>query len=116
MILVAGTDGPHGCATCMVAPTTGGPVRPPRAFGTGGSNKVKGLVSTAASRAWLAVVAVGIVVVAVVFGLQLVPRLTAGQKVIDAARPALTDDAVKGELAASRARAAPPARSTRSSR
>jgi type II secretory pathway component PulM len=57
-------------------------------------------VSTAASRAWLAVAVVGLVVVAIVIALQLVPRLTAGQEVIDAARPALTGTAVKGEVAA----------------
>jgi hypothetical protein len=61
---------------------------------------MKGLVSTAASRAWLVVVAVGVIVVALVVALSLIPRLTAGQDVIDAARPAMSDDAVKGEVAA----------------
>ena len=59
-------------------------------------------MSTAASRAWLAVAVVGVLVVAVVIGLQLIPRLTAGQQVIDAAKPALSDTAVKGELAATK--------------
>jgi hypothetical protein len=63
---------------------------------------MKRLVSTAASRAWLAVAVIGIVVVAVAIGLQLIPRLTAGQQVIDAAKPALTDEAVKGEVAATK--------------
>jgi hypothetical protein len=60
------------------------------------------LVSTAASWAWLAVAAVGVVVVALVIALQLIPRLTAGQEVIDAAKPAMTDSAVKGEVAATK--------------
>ena len=59
-------------------------------------------MSTAASRAWLAVAIVGLLVVAIVIALQLIPRLTAGQQVIDAARPAMTDTAVKGELAATK--------------
>jgi hypothetical protein len=59
---------------------------------------MNGLLSTTASRAWMGVVVIGVVVVAVVLGLQLVPRLTAGQQVIDAAKPALTDAAVAGEV------------------
>jgi hypothetical protein len=59
-------------------------------------------VSTAASRAWLAVAVVGLLVVAIVVGLALIPRLTAGQQVIDAAKPAMTDTAVKGEVAATK--------------
>ena len=63
---------------------------------------MKGLLSTAASRAWLVVVAVGVVVVALVLVLQLMPRLTAGQELIDATKPLMTDGAVKGEVAATR--------------
>jgi len=59
---------------------------------------MKGLLSTTASRAWMGVVAVGVVVVVLVVALQLVPRLGAGQKVIDAAQPAMTDAAVKGAV------------------
>ena len=59
---------------------------------------MRGLLSTTASRAWMGVVAVGVIVVALVIGLQLIPRLTAGQKVLDAAAPAMTDAAVKGEV------------------
>ncbi len=59
---------------------------------------MKRLLSTTASRAWMGVLVVGVVVVALVLGLQLVPRLTAGQQVIDTAKPALTDAAVKGEV------------------
>jgi hypothetical protein len=59
---------------------------------------MKGLLSTTASRAWMGVVAVGVIVVALVVGLQLIPRLTAGQQVLDAAKPALSDGAVRGEV------------------
>jgi len=48
----------------------------------------------------LGVVAVGVVVVALVPGLQLVPRLSAGQRLVDAAKPAMTEEAVAGEVAA----------------
>lgn len=60
---------------------------------------MKGLLSTGASRAWMGVVAVGVVVMALVLGLQLTPRLSAGQELIDMAKPAMTDGAVKGEVA-----------------
>jgi hypothetical protein len=60
---------------------------------------MKGLLSTRASRAWLVVALVGLVVVALVFALRLSPRLGAGQDVIDAAKPALTDDRVAGDRA-----------------
>jgi hypothetical protein len=63
---------------------------------------MSGLLSTRASRAWTGVVAVGVVVVALVIGLQLIPRLGAGQQVVDAASPAMTDEAVAGEIAATR--------------
>lgn len=63
---------------------------------------MRGLVSTAASRAWLVVVVVGLVVVGLVLGLRLIPRLTAGQRVIDAAKPAFADGAVRGEVAATK--------------
>jgi hypothetical protein len=58
---------------------------------------MKGLLSTAASRAWLGVVAAGVVIVALVLGLQLLPRLGDGQDLVDAAKPVMTDAAVKGE-------------------
>jgi hypothetical protein len=60
---------------------------------------MKGLLSTAASRAWLGVAAVGVVMLALVLGMRLLPRLSAGQEVIDAAKPAMTDRAVAGEVA-----------------
>jgi len=46
----------------------------------------------------MGVVVVGVIVMALVVGLQLVPRLTGGQELIDTAKPALTDAAVKGEV------------------
>jgi hypothetical protein len=63
---------------------------------------MKGLLSTAASRAWLGVVAIGVIVVVVVFVLGLMPRLGAGQDVLDASKPAMTEGAVKGEVAATK--------------
>jgi hypothetical protein len=60
---------------------------------------MKGLLSTTASRAWLGVAAVGVVVIALVVGLQLVPRLGAGQDVLDAAQPVMSDGAIAGEVA-----------------
>lgn len=60
---------------------------------------MQGLLPTRASRAWLVVALVGLVVVGLVFALRLAPRLGAGQDVIDAAGPALTDERVAGERA-----------------
>ena len=59
---------------------------------------MKGLLSTTASRAWMGVAVVGLLVVVLVVALALVPRLGAGQQVIDAAEPAMTDGAVKGTV------------------
>ena len=53
-------------------------------------------LSTGASRAWFGVVLAGLLVVALVFALMLLPRLGAGQRVIDAAEPAFTDARVEG--------------------
>jgi hypothetical protein len=63
---------------------------------------MRGLLSSAASRAWLGVVAAGVVVVALVIVLALLPRLSAGQELVDAAQPAMTDPAVTGEVAGTR--------------
>ena len=60
---------------------------------------MKALLSTRASRAWLGVALVGLVVVVLVVALGLIPRLAAGQDVIDAAKPALTDERVAGDRA-----------------
>lgn len=48
---------------------------------------------------WLVVLVVGVVVVAVVLGLRLIPRLNAGQDVLDAARPAFTAERVQADRA-----------------
>ena len=61
--------------------------------------RTKGLMSTAASRAWLGVAIVGFVVVVLVLVTSLIPRLSAGQKVVDAAGPAFTDERVAGTRA-----------------
>src|SRR5918993_5781544 len=62
-------------------------------------HRMRALVSTAASRAWLVVALVGLIVAGAVLGLGLIPRLTAGQKVLDAAKPVFTEEAVRGEVA-----------------
>jgi hypothetical protein len=60
---------------------------------------MKGLLSSRASRAWLVVAFVGLAVIAIVLGLRLGARLGAGQDLIDAARPAITDERVAGDRA-----------------
>ncbi|MDQ3677044.1 MAG: hypothetical protein M3401_09620 [Actinomycetota bacterium] len=60
---------------------------------------MKGLLSNAASKAWVGVALIGAVVVLLVFALALFPRLGSGQDVIDAASPALSDSQVAGERA-----------------
>lgn len=55
------------------------------------------LLSGPATRAlWALVTAVGVLVVVLVLGLQLIPRLSAGQRVLDDAGPAFTNDRVEG--------------------
>ncbi len=48
---------------------------------------------------WVVVLVVGVLVVTVVLGLSLIPRLSDGQKVLDAARPAFTPERVAGARA-----------------
>jgi len=48
-------------------------------------------LSTGAARAWFGVALIGVVVIAIVFALMLIPRLGSGQKLLDAAEPAFTD-------------------------
>ena len=48
---------------------------------------------------WVVVLVVGVVVVTLVLGLDLIPRLNDGQKVLDAARPAFAQDRVAGARA-----------------
>ncbi len=60
---------------------------------------MKELLSTGASRAWAGVALAGLVIIALVFGLALIPRLGAGQRVIDAATPAFADTRIEGTQA-----------------
>ena len=60
---------------------------------------MKGLLSTGASRAWVGVALAGLVIIALVLGLALFPRLGAGQRVIDAATPAFADARIDGTKA-----------------
>lgn len=60
---------------------------------------MKGLLSTRASRAWMVVALVGLVVVVLVLGLRLQPRLGAGQELLDAAAPVFTQERVAGDRA-----------------
>jgi hypothetical protein len=48
---------------------------------------------------WVVVLGVGVLVFAVVLALQLVPRLDAGQKVLDGARPAFTTPRITADVA-----------------
>jgi hypothetical protein len=48
---------------------------------------------------WVVVLVVGVIVVAIVVGLNLIPRLNDGQKVLDGARPAFTAGRVAGDRA-----------------
>jgi hypothetical protein len=55
--------------------------------------------SSAALFQWVVVLVVGIVVVALVLGLDLIPRLSAGQKILNAAAPAFTTNALRTDVA-----------------
>jgi len=57
---------------------------------------MKRLMSTAASRAWLVIALIGFALIALVLVLALIPRLSAGQKLLDEASPAFTDARVEG--------------------
>jgi hypothetical protein len=59
--------------------------------GTGGSRS--GVLQ------WVIVLVVGVLVVTVVLGLNLIPRLNDGQKVLDSARPAFTPERIAGARA-----------------
>jgi hypothetical protein len=60
---------------------------------------MKVLLSSGASRAWVGVALAGLVIIALVVGLTLFPRLGAGQRVIDAASPAFADARIEGTRA-----------------
>ena len=63
-------------------------------------SKVMGAAGRAHAKAlWGLVTVVGVLVIAMVLVLQLIPRLDAGQKVLDDARPAFTDQRVVGDRA-----------------
>jgi hypothetical protein len=48
---------------------------------------------------WVVVLGVGVLVVTVVLGLNLIPRLSAGQKVLDQAKPAFQTQSLKADVA-----------------
>jgi len=60
---------------------------------------MKDWLSTGAARAWFGVAFAGLVVIALVLALMLIPRLGSGQEVLDAAGPAFTDERVDGARA-----------------
>ena len=57
----------------------------------------KSVTRNANSLAWFVVVVAGLVVLAIVSGLELHPRLDAGQRVLDGARPLFTEERVVGD-------------------
>ena len=50
-------------------------------------------------RQWVVVLGVGALVIAVILSLQLIPRLSAGQKVLNGAKPAFTDQRLQADVA-----------------
>jgi hypothetical protein len=60
---------------------------------------IRGVGRKSGFAAWSVVLLVGIVVLVVVFGFQLYPRLDGGQKVVNAANPAFTTQRVTGDVA-----------------
>ncbi len=60
---------------------------------------MKDWLSTGAARAWFGVALAGLVVIALVVALMLIPRLGSGQALLDAAEPAFTDARVEGTRA-----------------
>jgi hypothetical protein len=59
----------------------------------------RGVPATVVAAGWGVVVAVGALVIGLVLGLSLFPRLTDGQHLLDGARPAFTDARVAGDQA-----------------
>ncbi|MGA0107254.1 MAG: hypothetical protein ACO3IR_08070, partial [Ilumatobacteraceae bacterium] len=57
----------------------------------------KSATRNSSSLAWFVVVVAGLVVLAVVWGLQLFSRLDAGQNVLDGARPIFTEERIAGD-------------------
>lgn len=60
----------------------------------------RGLPRSLAMTGWAVVTVVGLLVVVLVFALNLFPRLSGGQTLLDAARPAFTAERVAGDVAA----------------
>ena len=60
---------------------------------------MKEMLSTGAARAWFGVALAGLIVIALVFALMLIPRLGSGQQVVDATEPAFADARVDGTRA-----------------
>src|SRR4051812_19231594 len=56
-------------------------------------------LSTGAARAWFGVALIGLVVIALVIALMLLPRLGSGQQLLDTAGPAFADARVAGTKA-----------------
>lgn len=61
---------------------------------------VTGILGDLAAVGWIVVTVVGIIVVVLVFALNLFPRLSGGQNLLDGLRPAFTADRVDGSRAA----------------
>ncbi|MHB1090027.1 MAG: hypothetical protein ACYC0U_02970, partial [Ilumatobacteraceae bacterium] len=57
----------------------------------------KSATRNSSSLAWFVVVVAGLVVLAIVWGLELFPRLDAGQDVLDGARPIFTEERIVGD-------------------
>lgn len=57
----------------------------------------KSATRNSSSLAWFVVVIAGVVVLAIVWGLQLSARLGAGQNVLDGARPIFTEERIVGD-------------------
>ena len=58
---------------------------------------MKSATRNSSSLAWFVVVVAGLVVLAIVWGLQLSARLGAGQNVLDGARPIFTEERIVGD-------------------
>ena len=85
---------PGGTSVCVRCDPGSGAV-----CGTGGSLCKATRGSRSGVLQWVVVLVVGVLVVTVVLGLNLIPRLSDGQKVLDAARPAFTPERVAGARA-----------------
>ena len=62
-------------------------------------SRVERLERSFSTLTWSVVVLVGVLVLVIIFGLRLYPRLNSGQDVLNDARPAFTDERVAGDRA-----------------